>query len=383
MLLRILIAITLCFSFNYSFANKVKINGMAEYTKYRRSYYLAAIKLPKPSSDAKAILAADEVQHMVFKMTNDWSSRRFTKAWYDALLINNSEEILNQYSTEVQQFLDVAKNYMLRGDRVYIYYNGQKTLVKMNGTKVLASKGKGFFNLLLSAWIGDRPPSSKFKAALLASSLDKPLFAKFMKLNPTTERQLVTESWLTGGDIMSLEQAMALVDSQGEGATPTPVTEEGKRMRLEEAGEDLDKLKLYVAGKTAVANQMANGTESKIALEANLTTAKQRLFRAHLRTLNGAVLAKAKYPTAEQLQNDGINLESVKNMEAVVTFDIVVNRFGQLVDVKEDRPSRHEVFNDVAMDAIRAAEYPKAPVEIAPKLFDRKVRLVFRNYRVQ
>ncbi len=180
--------------------DELTMNGIAAHWALGREYYIATLFLPDISNDPETIFSMVGPKRMEIKVTNEkWSPRRFGQMWNQAILINNTQGDLNNMSGAIIAFTALAKDDLLYGDRMLIDYTpGKGTRVSINGTKLMTTGREKFFNLLLSTWVGRRPPSSEFKSDILSmsdSDESRDLISRQQVVLPETGRAKQVAAW--------------------------------------------------------------------------------------------------------------------------------------------------------------------------------------------
>jgi hypothetical protein len=143
------------------------LNGMALRKKFIFKVYVAGLYLPQKETDAKKILGADGMRHLVMHWVRGVGTGKINDAWYDGLKANTPN-----YSPELKKQFDTLCSYMEEvkdGDKIiFTYIPGKGTTVKVKGKKKGVIEGKEFVDALFACWIGPKPgPGEGFKEDLL------------------------------------------------------------------------------------------------------------------------------------------------------------------------------------------------------------------------
>ena len=142
------------------------LNGLGLRKKAIFKVYVGGLYLPARSSDAAAILEADQPRHMVLEFVRSVGSDSIGGAWEDCLEANQP----NAPAALEQQFADLsaAMDDVTSGDQLtFTYTPGQGTAVQVKGADKGTFEGKPFADALFACWIGDHPPSEDFREGLL------------------------------------------------------------------------------------------------------------------------------------------------------------------------------------------------------------------------
>jgi hypothetical protein len=144
----------------------LQLNGLGLRKKLFIKVYVAGLYLAKKSSDADAILAADQPRRLVMHFLYDVDKTKICDAWDEGLENNRpnaSDAVKEQFVELCGMMTDFEK-----GDRmVFTYVPGTGTTVEVKGASQGTIAGKGFADAIFSTWIGPKPPSDDFKEGLL------------------------------------------------------------------------------------------------------------------------------------------------------------------------------------------------------------------------
>jgi hypothetical protein len=175
--------------------DELSMNGIASNWVLNNELYVAALFLETLESDPQKIFDASGRKRMEFRITTDkWRERNFKKTWARSISINVDDATQKLYSREIIRFSNMLKGPLLYGDKVTIDYTPRKhTRAYINGVQVFYTSKSAFFNALLSAWIGARPPSSDFKTQILKidrSNMDtQDVLSRYDFIRPDLENQ--------------------------------------------------------------------------------------------------------------------------------------------------------------------------------------------------
>ena len=178
------------------------MTGLAAYSELRKPYYIAALYLDQPVISAGQVLSSWGQRRMEMRITADrWTPRRFSSQWTQALILNVDPGQLEKYDDAFVSFNNLPRGALRRGDHLVVESDEKgRTRVSINGTEMFTENKPGFFEVLLSTWIGDKPPSREFKSAILYE-IDQALIAQYKALQPSDKRTATVAAWLDGGVI--------------------------------------------------------------------------------------------------------------------------------------------------------------------------------------
>lgn len=342
----------------------LSLNGMAVFSELKRPVYLAGLYLESAQSDAQLIIDSDEGKAMELTVTAErWSSRRFSEQMSKALLINTDIEVLKQYDVQVIEFTGVIKDSLEQGDKVIIR-RGKKgeTIVYVNGTRMLKLDKPGFFEMVLGVWIGNRPPSSDFKAKLLSRRTDPQMMDLYATLGPSPERVEEVAAWLEPSDKndkpvavvakTSLPAAAPVIATSSIAVAAPEITRAAPEVnpktveisKPEKAGQDV------TAKIEALAKVQEDGDSE--ADNEFLEAEQNKLLELYQHMVVKGILAKVKYPS----------VAVKRNLQGTAMLELTVNRKGEIVSVVFLEKTPHKRLNKAAEEAVaEVGQFPAVP----------------------
>jgi hypothetical protein len=143
------------------------LNGIGLRKKFFIKVYVGGLYLPAKSSNAAAILAADEPRRMVMHFVYSVSKDQMCDAWAEGLEDNTphaSAEVKANFKTLCSYMEPIPKG----NELVLTYLPGSGTTVEVNGKVKGTLPGKPTGDAILSTWLGPKPgPGEDFKDAVL------------------------------------------------------------------------------------------------------------------------------------------------------------------------------------------------------------------------
>jgi protein TonB len=180
----------------------LQMTGIASYTELRQPYYIGALYLDQPLVSAGQVLSSWGQRRMEIRITAErWTPRRFSSQWTQALILNVDAVKLEKFADAFLQFNNLPRNGFRRGDHIVLESDKKgRTRVSVNGTEMFIESKPGFFEILLATWLGDKPPSTEFKLAVMGQ-IDSTLLVEYDALQPGPDRVAAVATWLSGGAI--------------------------------------------------------------------------------------------------------------------------------------------------------------------------------------
>ena len=142
--------------------------GMRQATVFKVNVYVSALYLPKPSSDANAILGSGSPYELVMQFVRNVGAKDIAKGWSEGFERNGREQLpaLNGRIATLAGWMSDIKT----GQRMqFTFKPGNGLQVSVNGTTKGTIAGDDFGRAFLSIWLGV-PPNPEIKAGMLGGS---------------------------------------------------------------------------------------------------------------------------------------------------------------------------------------------------------------------
>jgi TonB family protein len=366
--------------------------------------YLAQLYLEQAASEAEAILASDGRKTMVMTVNAErWSPRAFSRQWSRALITNNDMAQLQQFDREVIQFNDLLGGNLQRGDQLVIARDGSgATVASVNGQQVMTIEKPGFFELVLAAWIGDRPPSTEFKAALLAANSNDSLRVALESLQPVAGSERALPFWLAKNSApASAEQTLAVAASEQVAAAVAAV--EASPVKRDAAASQTQ-AKQAQANVTAEPKQLAPTKPAPaIAAAPDATAPAMEAPVVAAPVLAAASPAPAAEPEPEEVALDAEQQAALralyktmvargvlsniqypskalkKGWQGKVLLNVSVGRTGAIEGLNILEEARFSSLNDAAVEAVeKVGQFPPLPAALEGEYVVVQVPVNFR-----
>lgn len=144
------------------------LNGTALRQRMMMKAYVAALYIPKKSTNSEEIIAENVPTRMAMYVTFSMVPKQMVvSGWSNNVPVNISEEEFKALEPRLTKFYGFFAE-MHKGDAVFIdYVPGKGTSVTANGKVVGTIEGDDFFDPLLKVWIGKEPVDEDFKKGLI------------------------------------------------------------------------------------------------------------------------------------------------------------------------------------------------------------------------
>ncbi len=174
----------------------MQLHGMAEYTQLKRPFYIASLYSTWPKASGDILLQLTGRKRMALKVTERWTARTFVGQWTQGMLINGREGAANRLAKEFEVFNNLPLNNFIPGDEILIdTYPSGKTAITINGTVAATFNEAEFFELLLGAWIGPKPPTTQFKQDILSGAANQEMQLVIDSLSLNNKRKQEVAGW--------------------------------------------------------------------------------------------------------------------------------------------------------------------------------------------
>lgn len=133
-------------------------------------YYIGAFYIDEAAqfTDADDLAYIDAPRRMEFRFASNRtvSASGFARKVLEGIKINNANANIKEESEALGRFRKFFRGSFKKGDIVcFDYYsNSARVVVKKNGRSIgEIDRAKDLYQLLVKVWVGERPPSSRFR----------------------------------------------------------------------------------------------------------------------------------------------------------------------------------------------------------------------------
>jgi len=148
----------------------LQLNGLGLRKKLFIKVYVAGLYLAAPSSDAGAVLAADEPRRGVMKFLFGVDKGKICEEGWMAGLAANTPNAPASLKSKFETLCSYMEDMASGEELSYEYVPGSGTSITVRGRNKGTIEGKDFADALLGCWIGPKPgPGEDFKKGLLGT----------------------------------------------------------------------------------------------------------------------------------------------------------------------------------------------------------------------
>jgi hypothetical protein len=142
------------------------LNGLGLRTKAIFKIYVAGLYLEQKSSDAGAIIKADAPKRIVMQFVHGASKSQMTDAFNESFN-DNTPDAVKTMKPDIDRFLGAIEAVKVGDQMVFTYVPGTGTTFAINGKDKLTIAGPAFGQVVLSVWLGPKPPTADVKKGML------------------------------------------------------------------------------------------------------------------------------------------------------------------------------------------------------------------------
>jgi Chalcone isomerase-like len=142
------------------------LNGLGERTKIMVKVYVAGLYLEQKSSDANAIIKSDAPKQIVMKFQHGTSKSQMSGAFEDSFN-DNSPDAAKTMKPDIDKLLGALDGVNSGDTMVFTYVPGTGSTLTINGKDKLTIAGPAFSQVLMSVWLGPKPPNADLKKGML------------------------------------------------------------------------------------------------------------------------------------------------------------------------------------------------------------------------
>jgi hypothetical protein len=142
------------------------LNGLGIRTKYMVKVYVAGLYLEQKSSDPNTIIKADAPKQIVMKFLHGASKSQMSDAFNESFK-DNSPDAVKTMKPDIDKLLGALDAVNSGDTMVFAYVPGTGSTLAINGKDKLTIPGAAFGQVLMSVWLGPKPPNPDLKKGML------------------------------------------------------------------------------------------------------------------------------------------------------------------------------------------------------------------------
>ena len=142
------------------------LNGLGLRSEFMVKVYVAGLYLEQKSSDPGAIIKADAPNRIVMQFLHGASKSQMANAFKESFT-DNTPDAMNTMKPDIDRLLGALEPLNAGDKMVFTYVPGTGTTFAINGNDKLTIAGSAFAPVLLSVWLGPKPPNADLKKGML------------------------------------------------------------------------------------------------------------------------------------------------------------------------------------------------------------------------
>lgn len=147
-------------------STKLVLNGLGLRTEFMVKVYVAGLYLEQKSSDPGAIIKADAPNRIVMQFLHSASQSQMADAFRQSFN-DNTPDAMKTMKPDIDRLLGALAPVKVGDQMIFTYVPGTGTTFAINGQDKLTIAGSAFNPVLLSVWLGPKPPTANVKKGML------------------------------------------------------------------------------------------------------------------------------------------------------------------------------------------------------------------------
>jgi hypothetical protein len=142
------------------------LNGLGLRTKYMVKVYVAGLYLEQKWSDPAAIIKSDAAKQIVMKFLHSASKSQMADAFNESFE-GNSPDAQKTMKPDIDRLLAALEAVKPGDEMVFTYLPATGSTLTINGKEKVTIAGAAFGQVLMSVWLGPKPPNPEMKKGML------------------------------------------------------------------------------------------------------------------------------------------------------------------------------------------------------------------------
>lgn len=373
----------------------LQLNGLAVHSELRNEWFLNGLYLTNKTDDAEEVISSAGAKRMELRVVaNSLSGRRLKRFWIERIKNNNEASNVLANAKSVRDFATLMDKDLISGDIITIdLIPSSATVISINGSEV-GRTDESAFPLILKTWVGDRPPSSEFKEAILGGSSGvqrSAIASRFTSIQPTSARMAVFD-----------KAAIAAKEAEDRAKREEEVRQQAEEQKKLEELKQLEEQKKIEAQKKIDAAQEAEEVAEAERLRKELEETKRLLAEqqkaaeaakpkgpteaeinemrnSYSKSISSHYVPYFEYPAQDILRRHGksaLMRPRKGQTHGDVSISIEVDRDGQLVGGSLVSSSGEKILDDAVMNALfDSVPFPEMPADLPSETFKTTVSI--------
>ena len=150
---------------------KLQLNGAGTRSKTFIQIYESGLYLLRPSQDAAAIVAGDELMAIRVRITSRFVSRSSLVESLKEGLVQSTGGKTQEIANETEQFINTLKDEVNKNDVYdFVHVPGKGLYIVKNGQVIGTVPGLAFKQALFGIWLSSTPVDKELRQAMLSGA---------------------------------------------------------------------------------------------------------------------------------------------------------------------------------------------------------------------
>lgn len=374
--------------------SQAQVNHYSALIQANQPQFAARLETPG-QPDAAALLGRTPAATMEYRIISERiSNRRFFKLLADAIAVNSDATLLAKNAGYISRSRSALPTELQPNDSLVFQFDGtSQVTLSLNGSQLASYPAPDFFRMLVATWVGEVPISSRFKRQILGQeSASEEIQALYDSTQVSAQRRQEVAALVSAATAVVAAPKAAEVVAPAAKAAPKP--EPKPQVAKAPEPKPVPKVaapvaKTEPAPKTAPKPAPTPKAEPQAAKAAPAVAAPAAAVVAAVPAAAKTPVETAKVAPQPELTEEeeatrllvrqeylkGLNREInthkhipqrafTRRAEGSVRLALALDKNGRLLKVEIVEPSKHNMFNEQALEAVGNAQPFSPPPSI-------------------
>lgn len=146
----------------------LRLQGAGIRSKFIVDVYVGGLYLEQKTSNRVKALNQTGAKRMYMGFLRQVSAEKMQDSWRDGIKANNDFNMVELNKKNIATFINFFQRDIKKGDIIFIdNIPNEGVAISLNNVPLGVIKDNNFYKLVLSTWLGSKPPSSSFQKDLL------------------------------------------------------------------------------------------------------------------------------------------------------------------------------------------------------------------------
>lgn len=141
------------------------LNGIATHRRFIFNIYRVSLYVSTPTQNSTSIIESEGLKYAEMQFMRDLEAKDIQEAFAETFKENCLDDC-ETLKPDIAKLLAAIPN-MNEGAKIDFFFYPQESIIKGFNNQSIRFEGPNFGRFFLRAWLGDNPPSRRFKNELL------------------------------------------------------------------------------------------------------------------------------------------------------------------------------------------------------------------------